>query len=201
MASPPARHARSGYFPELAQANLAAATARVQQLRAEIESHNHRYYVLNAPQIPDVEFDKLFRELQQLEAEFPQLATADSPSQRVGALPASAFSQVTHRVPMLSLNNAFADEEVQAFDRRVREALGRDAINYAVEPKFDGLAISLVYEKGRLAFAATRGDGDRGEDVTANVRTIQAVPLKLHTEQAPPLLEVRGEVLMLKRDF
>ena len=201
MASPPARHARSGYFPELAQANLAAATARVQQLRAEIESHNHRYYVLDAPQIPDAEFDQLFRELQQLEAEFPQLATADSPSQRVGALPASAFSQVTHRVPMLSLNNAFADEEVQAFDRRVREALGRDAINYAVEPKFDGLAISLVYEKGRLAFAATRGDGDRGEDVTANVRTIQAVPLKLHTEQAPPLLEVRGEVLMLKRDF
>lgn len=178
-----------------------AVAARVKHLREEIETHNYRYYVLDAPTIPDAAFDKLFRELQQLEAEHPQLATPDSPTQRVGARPLSAFSQVTHRVPMLSLNNAFEDEEVQAFDRRVREGLGRENIEYAVEPKFDGLAISLVYEDGLLVLAATRGDGFSGEDVTANVKTIHAVPLKLHAQHPPRLLEVRGEVLMLKRDF
>ena len=175
--------------------------ARAQQLREEIETHNYRYYVLDAPTIPDAEFDQLFRELQQLETDYPQLVTADSPTQRVGARPATAFASVTHRVPMLSLNNAFAEEEVQAFDRRVREGLGREPIDYAVEPKFDGLAISLIYENGRLVLAATRGDGYSGEEVTANVKTIQAVPLKLSTQQPPRLLEVRGEVLMLKRDF
>jgi len=178
-----------------------AVAARVKQLREEIETHNYRYYVLDAPTIPDAEFDKLFRELQQLETDHPELASPDSPTQRVGARPLSAFSQVTHRVPMLSLSNAFADEEVQAFDRRVREGLGREPIDYAVEPKFDGLAISLVYENGLLVLAATRGDGFSGEDVTANVKTIHAVPLKLHAEHPPRLLEVRGEVLMLKRDF
>ncbi len=178
-----------------------AVAARIQQLRDEIETHNYRYYVLDAPTIPDVEFDRLFRELQRLEAEYPQLATPDSPTQRVGARPATAFSQVTHHVPMLSLNNAFDDEEVQAFDRRVREGLGRENIEYAVEPKFDGLAISLVYENGLLVIAATRGDGFSGEDVTTNVKTIHAVPLKLHAKHPPQLLEVRGEVLMLKRDF
>ena len=133
--------------------------------------------MLDAPTIPDAEFDQLFRELQQLETEYPQLAAPDSPTQRVGARPATAFSQVTHRVPMLSLNNAFEDEEVQAFDRRVREGLGRENIEYAVEPKLDGLAISLVYEHGMLVLAATRGDGYSGEDVTTNVKTIHAVPL------------------------
>ena len=178
-----------------------AIADRIQKLRGEIETHNFRYYVLDAPTIPDAEFDQLFRELQQLETEFPQLASPDSPTQRVGVRPATAFSQVTHRVPMLSLNNAFADDEVLAFDRRVREGLGRDYIEYAVEPKFDGLAISLVYEKGLLVLAATRGDGYSGEDVTTNVKTIHAVPLKLHAQHSPQLLEVRGEVLMLKRDF
>ena len=178
-----------------------AVAARIKQLREEIESHNYRYYVLDAPVIPDTEFDKLFRELQQLETDYPQLATPDSPTQRVGARPAAEFAQITHRVPMLSLNNAFADDEVEAFDRRVREGLGRENIDYAVEPKFDGLAISLVYERGMLVLAATRGDGYSGEDVTANVKTIHAVPLKLHTAHPPALLEVRGEVLMLKRDF
>ena len=178
-----------------------AISDRILQLRQEIDSHNYQYYVLDAPTIPDAEYDLLFRELQQLEAEYPQLATSDSPSQRVGAGPAAAFSQVTHRVPMLSLNNAFAAEEVEAFDRRVREGLGREGIEYAVEPKFDGLAISLVYEHGQLVLAATRGDGTSGEDVTANIKTIHAIPLKLHTQQAPQFLEVRGEVLMLKRDF
>lgn len=178
-----------------------AVAARVMQLRAEIETHNYRYYVLDAPSIPDAEFDKLFRELQALEAEHPALATPDSPTQRVGASPIAEFSQITHRVPMLSLNNAFEDAEVEAFDRRVREALGRDNIDYAVEPKFDGLALSLVYERGVFTQAATRGDGYTGEDVTANIRTIQAIPLKLHTPHPPQWLEVRGEVLMLKRDF
>ncbi|MBT9611806.1 MAG: NAD-dependent DNA ligase LigA [Burkholderiales bacterium] len=175
--------------------------ARVKQLREEIETHNYRYYVLDAPTIPDVEFDKLFRELQALETDYPSLATPDSPTQRVGASPTTEFAQVTHRVPMLSLNNAFEDEEVEAFDRRVREGLGRDSIDYAVEPKFDGLALSLVYEQGVLTQAATRGDGYAGEDVTGNIRTIHAIPLKLHTSHPPRLLEVRGEVLMLKRDF
>ena len=178
-----------------------AVAARVKQLREEIETHNYRYYVLDAPTIPDAEFDKLFRELQALEAEYPSLATPDSPTQRVGASPIAEFAQVTHRVPMLSLNNAFEDEEVTAFDRRVREGLGRDNIDYAVEPKFDGLALSLVYEQGVLTQAATRGDGYTGEDVTANIRTIHAIPLKLHATHSPRLLEVRGEVLMLKRDF
>ena len=178
-----------------------AISDRILQLRQEIDSHNYQYYVLDAPAIPDAEYDLLFRELQQLEAEHPQLVTSDSPTQRVGAGPAAAFSQVTHRVPMLSLNNAFAAEEVEAFDRRVREGLGREGIEYAVEPKFDGLAISLVYEHGQLVLAATRGDGTSGEDVTANIKTIHAIPLKLHTQQAPQFLEVRGEVLMLKRDF
>ncbi len=178
-----------------------AIAARITQLREEIESHNYHYYVLDAPVIPDVEFDKLFRELQQLEADNPQLATPDSPTQRVGARPATEFAQVTHRVPMLSLNNAFEDEAVVSFDRRAREGLGRENIAYAVEPKFDGLAISLVYQDGLLVQAATRGDGYTGEAVTANVKTIHAVPLKLHAAQPPKLLEVRGEVLMLKRDF
>ena len=179
----------------------ATVVARIQQLRQELEAHNYRYYVLDAPSIPDAEFDKLFRELQQLESEYPQLASPDSPTQRVGAQPSSEFSQYTHRVLMLSLNNAFVDEEVQAFDRRVREGLERESIEYAVEPKFDGLAISLVYENGLLIVAATRGDGLSGEDVTPNIKTIHGVPLKLHTEHPPQLLEVRGEVLMLKRDF
>ena len=177
------------------------AAARIKQLRDALASYNYHYYVLDAPLIPDAEFDKLFRELQQLEADFPQFATTDSPTQRVGTPVATAFAQVTHRVPMLSLSNAFAEEEVAAFDRRVREGLGRENIEYAVEPKFDGLAISLVYQDGLLVQAATRGDGYSGEAVTANVKTIHAVPLKLAGAQLPKLLEVRGEVLMLKRDF
>lgn len=178
-----------------------SAAERVRKLREEIELHNYRYYVLDAPTIPDAEFDRLFRELQALEAQHPELLTPDSPTQRVGGAPASQFNEVAHRVPMLSLNNAFEEDDAVNFDRRVREALGKEDIEYAVEPKFDGLAISLVYENGVLARGATRGDGYTGEDVTANVRTIHAVPLHLHGKQVPPLLEVRGEVLMLKRDF
>jgi DNA ligase (NAD+) len=180
-----------------------AIRARIDALRREIEEHNYRYYVLDAPTIPDAEYDRLFRELQALEAAHPELVTPDSPTQRVGAAPASAFRQVTHRQPMLSLNNAFSDEEVAAFDRRVREGLGHpaDDIEYAAEPKFDGLAVNLTYENGVLVQGATRGDGYTGEDVTANLRTIRSIPLGLAGDTRPALLEVRGEVIMLHRDF
>jgi len=179
----------------------AAPAGRIAHLRAEIERHNHQYYVLDAPLVSDAEYDVLFRELQALEAEHPALITPDSPTQRVGATASEAFSPVTHGVPMLSLNNAFADEEVAAFDRRVREGLGVEVVEYATEPKFDGLAINLVYEDGRLVRGATRGDGTTGEDVTANLRTVQAIPLRLAGSRPPARVEVRGEVLMLKRDF
>lgn len=174
---------------------------RLARLRGEIEHHNHLYYVLDAPEISDAAYDGLFRELQELEAQHPELATMDSPTQRVGAKPLAAFDQAEHRQPMLSLNNAFAADEVEAFDRRVREALEVDQVEYAVEPKFDGLAISLVYEQGLFVRGATRGDGYTGEDVTANLRTIRSIPLRLKTEHPPALLEVRGEVLMMRADF
>jgi DNA ligase (NAD+) len=174
---------------------------RVRALREEIDAHNHRYYVLDQPTIPDSEYDALFRELLDLEAAHPELVTPDSPSQRVGAAPRTDFAAVTHRVPMLSLNNAFADEDVIAFDRRAREALGLEAIEYAAEPKFDGLAISLAYANGGFVGGATRGDGFTGEDVSANLRTIHAIPLRLPDPEPPRFFEVRGEVIMLKRDF
>ncbi|MDQ6917475.1 MAG: NAD-dependent DNA ligase LigA [Pseudomonadota bacterium] len=178
----------------------AKAAQRAAKLRAELDAHNYRYYVEDAPAVSDAEYDALFRELQALERDHPGLATADSPTQRVGGQAATEFDPVTHRVAMLSLNNAFTDEEVDAFDRRVRTALGVEQVDYAVEPKFDGLAVSLVYEHGQFTLGATRGDGNTGENVTANLRTVRAIPMRLPAG-APPLLEVRGEVLMLKRDF
>mgnify|MGYP003341258396 CR=1 FL=1 len=174
---------------------------RAEALRAQIEQHNYNYYALDRPVIPDAEYDRLFRDLQALEEAHPELVTADSPTQRVGTRPLAEFAQITHRTPMLSLNNAFADDEIVAFDKRVREGLDAEAVGDAAEPKFDGLAISLIYENGRLATGATRGDGYTGEDVTANLRTIKAIPLKLRTAHPPALLEVRGEVLMLKAEF
>ena len=179
----------------------AQAVERIQTLRTEIEQHNYRYYLLDNPTIPDAEYDKLLRELQALEAAYPQLITPDSPTQRVGATPLAEFAQVTHGVAMLSLNNAFSEEEVSAFDRRVREGLALENVEYALEPKFDGLAISLTYENGLFIRGATRGDGYTGEDVTANLRTVNAIPLRLYAPHAPRLLEVRGEVFMLKADF
>jgi len=179
----------------------AAVRTEAERLRRMIEHHNYRYYVLDAPEISDAEFDALFRRLQNLEAEHPELVSADSPTQRVGAAPRPDFAGIAHRVPMLSLNNAFSDEEVQAFDRRVRDGLDLASVRYSVEPKFDGLAVSLRYEDGLLVAGATRGDGFAGEDVTANLRTVRAIPLRLESGDFPPLLEVRGEVLMLKRDF
>jgi DNA ligase (NAD+) len=175
--------------------------SRAAFLRAEIERHNHAYYVLDAPTIPDAEFDKLFRELQAIEAAYPELHTADSPTQRVGGAPLPEFRQVRHAVPMLSLNNAFSTEEAAAFDRRCREGLGKEPIDYACEPKYDGLAITLRYEQGVFVQGATRGDGFTGEDVTQNLRTVRNIPLRLAGPDVPPVLEVRGEVLMLRRDF
>jgi DNA ligase (NAD+) len=174
---------------------------RAATLRAELDQHNYSYYALDRPAISDGEYDRLFRELQELEARHPELVTPDSPTQRVGAQPLAEFAQVTHRTPMLSLNNAFSDEEITAFDKRAREGLDAATVEYAAEPKFDGLAISLVYADGRLVTAATRGDGYSGEDVTANLRTLRAIPLKLRETRPPVLLEVRGEVLMLRTDF
>ena len=175
--------------------------ARVRSLRAELDQHNYNYYALDRPLITDAEYDRLFRELQQIEEQHPGLITPDSPTQRVGTGPLAGFSQVTHGTPMLSLNNAFADEEVLAFDKRVREAIEADAVEYAAEPKFDGLAISLNYVDGMLRSGATRGDGYVGEDVTANLRTLRAIPLRLRVARPPAALEVRGEVLMLRADF
>lgn len=176
---------------------------RVADLREQIESHNRRYYQLDAPIIADAEYDLLLRELIELEARFPDLAVPDSPTRRVGAPPLRSFAEVRHEVPMLSLDNAFTDEEVAAFDRRVRERLGVDdtRLDYVAEPKLDGLAVSLTYQHGLLALAATRGDGQVGEDVTANARTISAIPLRLAGRGHPERMEVRGEVYMPKAGF
>lgn len=177
---------------------------RIAYLREEIERHNYQYHSLDAPLITDAEFDALFRELQMLEMQYPALVTPDSPTQRVGAVPQKSFSQVAHRVPMLSLNNAFNDEEVRAFDVRIREILGVAEVEYAVEPKFDGLAVTLTYRDGIFVQGATRGDGEVGEDVTQNLRTVRNIPLRLQLEwlaNPVPFIEIRGEVLMLKADF
>ncbi|MET0320039.1 MAG: NAD-dependent DNA ligase LigA, partial [Duganella sp.] len=171
-------------------------------LTSELNKHLHAYHVEDAPTIPDAEYDKLFIELQQLEQEHPELVQPDSPTRRVGAAPLPQFDQVTHSVPMLSLNNGFSDEDIENFDRRVRDGLDTAAIvEYAAEVKYDGLAINLRYENGLLVQAATRGDGYTGEDVTANIRTIDVIPLRLNTDTPPAVLDVRGEVLMFKSDF
>ncbi len=177
------------------------AGARISELRRNLEEHNYRYYVLDDPLVPDSEYDRMFRELQALEAANPNLISADSPTQRVGAQPLDEFKAVRHRVPMLSLDNALDDHSLSEFDRRVRERLDTDSIVYTAEPKLDGLAISLRYEAGLLVQAATRGDGERGEDVTSNVRTIPSVPLRLLGSGWPSPLEIRGEVYMTLQGF
>ena len=170
-------------------------------LQAELARLEHAYYVLDNPLLPDIEYDRLYRELLEIEAAHPEWITPESLSQRVGGAALKEFNSVTHAVPMLSLNNAFEDSELIAFDRRCREALHADHVAYAGELKFDGLAISLRYENGSLATAATRGDGASGEDVTANIKTIRAIPLKLTGKNIPKVLEVRGEVFMYLKDF
>ncbi|MGH8176458.1 MAG: NAD-dependent DNA ligase LigA [Steroidobacter sp.] len=172
------------------------AAVRARALRKQLNHHNYRYHVLDDPEVSDAEYDRLLHELRALEEQFPELVTADSPTQRVGAAPVSELDEVVHAKPMLSLDNAFSDEDLIGFDRRVRERLENvEQVEYAAEPKLDGLAVSFRYESGRLVQAATRGDGLRGEDVTHNVRTIKAVPIELRGK-APALLEVRGEVFM-----
>jgi DNA ligase (NAD+) len=179
----------------------AAAAARAAQLRAELAQHDYRYYVLDDPSVSDAEYDRLMSELRSLEAAHPQLVTADSPTQRVSGTPSAEFREVVHRVPMLSLDNVFSESDLEGFDRRIHERLGRTGdLDYVAEPKLDGLAVTVVYSHGRLEQAATRGDGTTGEDVTANVRTIRAVPQRL-MGGAPPLLEARGEVFMPLKGF
>ncbi|HYC38032.1 MAG TPA: NAD-dependent DNA ligase LigA [Usitatibacter sp.] len=182
------------------KSNLSPSQARIAGLRREIERHNRLYHEA-VPEISDAEYDALFRELIALEESHPELRAPDSPTQRVGAAPSERFAHVTHRVPMLSLANAFEEADVTAFDRRVREALETGEVEYSCELKFDGLAVTLAYEDGIFAQGATRGDGAVGEDVTANLRTIRTLPLRLELARPPRLLEVRGEVLMFRRDF
>ena len=177
-----------------------SAYRRILELREEIARHDHRYYVLDDPTITDAEYDRLMQELRQLEEAYPQFHDDTSPTQRVGGAVAEGFSEVVHAIPMLSLDNAFSGEELEAFDARVRRATGADVVEYVVEPKIDGLGISLTYVNGRLSVGATRGDGTVGENITANLRTVRAIPLRLR-EGAPPQLDVRGEVYMAKEDF
>jgi DNA ligase (NAD+) len=179
-----------------------ALSATLQQLREAINRYNYQYYVLDDPTVPDAEYDRLFQRLQQLEAQHPALITSDSPTQRVGSAPLESFATVAHQKPMLSLDNSFSDDDLMAFDKRIKDRLGlSEDIEYACEPKLDGIAVSLVYEQGLLVRALTRGDGLNGEDITANVRTISSVPLKLYGDNHPALLEVRGEIFMPKAGF
>ncbi len=179
-----------------------SSKAEAAQLRQALSEHNYHYYVLDDPLVTDQEYDRLFRRLQQLELEHPGLVTPDSPTQRVGSEPASHFESVTHEVAMLSLDNAFDEEEMLAFDRRLRDKLDRDsALAYCAEPKLDGLAVSLLYEAGELVRAATRGDGRSGENITANARTIASIPLRLIGDNLPRRIEVRGEVYMELEGF
>nr|BFD40684.1 NAD-dependent DNA ligase LigA [Pseudomonas sp. FFPRI_1] len=189
---------------------MTAAETRILELRAELDQHNYRYHVLDEPSIPDVEYDRLYHELKALEAEHPELVTSDSPTQRVGSAALSAFTQVRHEIPMLSLGNAFEEVDMREFDRRVSEGLdlpagdlfgGGAAVEYSCEPKLDGLAVSLLYQDGVLVRGATRGDGTTGEDISVNVRTVRNIPLKLQGNGWPATMEVRGEVFMSKAGF
>ncbi|SDS95194.1 DNA ligase (NAD+) [Pseudomonas asplenii] len=189
---------------------MTVAQTRILELRAELDQHNYRYHVLDEPSIPDAEYDRLYHELKALEAEHPELVTADSPTQRVGSAALTAFTQVRHEIPMLSLGNAFEEIDMREFDRRVTEGLdlpagdlfgGGAAVEYSCEPKLDGLAVSLLYQDGLLVRGATRGDGTTGEDISVNVRTVRNIPLKLQGSGWPATLEVRGEVFMSKAGF
>ncbi len=182
-------------------ASEAAARERVGALREQLEQHDYRYYVLDDPTISDADYDALLRELQAIEAAWPELIDPASPTQRVGGRPASGFSEIAHAVPMLSLDNAFDADDLRAFDRRLRDRLETDRVAYVGEPKLDGLSVSLHYENGALIRAGTRGDGRTGEDITANVRTIRSVPLRLLGRDWPAVLDVRGEVVIRRRDF
>ena len=182
--------------------NKTEATKKITTLRQQLNHHSYQYYVLDDPEIPDVEYDRLYRELQSLEQAFPDLITSDSPTQRVGDQPLDHFDQVKHEIPMLSLDNVFDEDELSAFYKRIQNRLEIDgSIEFAAEPKLDGLAVSLLYKDGVLVRAGTRGDGTIGEDITQNVRTIHSIPLRLIGKKVPEVLEVRGEVFMPKAGF
>ena len=176
------------------------AKQRVEELRSQIAYHEHRYFVLDQPEISDAEFDQLMKELRELEAQHAELITPDSPTQRVGGAPVETFGIVQHRVPLLSLANAFSEEDLRAWHKRTSAALERTDFAMVCEPKIDGLAVALVYENGQLTTAATRGDGTRGENITQNVRTIRSIPQRLKPG-TPPRFEVRGEIYMTKSGF
>ena len=181
---------------------MAEAGARVEALRALIRHHNHRYYVLDDPEIADAEYDALYDQLVSLEAEYPDLISDDSPTQRVGGAPLTQFSKVTHELPMLSLDKCTTRQELDDWlNRSLSRLETEETLEFTCEPKIDGVAVALRYEAGRLVLAATRGDGEAGEDITANVRTIGAVPLLLDADAVPRLLEVRGEIYMAQGDF
>ena len=182
--------------------NTQTVQQQIEQLRQQLRHHEYLYHVLDQPQIPDSEYDRLLNQLKQLESENPELITPDSPTQRVGAKPLAGFQQITHELPMLSLDNAFSDEDFYAFERRIQERLGSDQpLTFCCEPKLDGLAVSILYLNGVLTQAATRGDGTTGEDITNNIRTIRNIPLQLLTNHPPARLEVRGEVFMSHQAF
>ena len=180
---------------------MVAITKKIKLLRQQINDHNYRYYVLDDPVISDGEYDQLFRTLEQCEQQHPELIVPESPTQRIGAEPLQVFGTVTHRIPMMSLSNAMSDDELNAFDERLKKALDVIIeIEYVSEPKLDGLAVELIYENGVFVNGSTRGDGISGEDITANLKTIKAIPLALRNDKRsiPRLLEVRGEVFIRK---
>ena len=179
-----------------------SVSKRVDELRAQIRTYDYEYYVLDDPSVPDAEYDRLMRELLDLEEKYPQLIQADSPTQRVSGTPVDSFPEVQHEVPMLSLGNVFSKEELLAFNTRIKDRLKTEKeLSFNAEPKLDGLAVSLLYESGQLARGSTRGDGYSGEDITENVRTIRSVPLRLQGKNFPDRLEIRGEVFMYKKDL
>ncbi len=194
-----AKHIRKGDLPM--ESVLERARQEITALREEIRHHDYRYYVLNSPEISDAEYDRLMRRLRELEAVYPALITPDSPTQRVGGAPLAAFGQVEHLVPLLSLDNAVTQAELWEFDSRIQRRWQGESLTYVVEPKIDGLAVALTYEDGVLVRGATRGDGERGEDITQNLRTIASVPLRLRGDEVPPILDVRGEAYMDRRAF
>ncbi len=188
-------------LPAIIPAMARPAAQRIEALRGEIRRHDHAYYVLGDPTITDRQYDKLLDELKQLESQHPELITPDSPTQRVGGTPLEGFGHVTHAIPMLSVDNTYDEQQLREFDRRVARGLGGESYAYVVDPKIDGVAVSLLYEAGVLTLAATRGDGTMGDDITQNVRTIRSVPLRLLGNNVPDILEVRGEIVWPIEDF
>jgi DNA ligase (NAD+) len=181
--------------------NRTEARKRIAELRDQIRHHDHLYYVEARSEISDLEYDRLYAELKALEGQFPDLITPDSPTQRAGGEPLKEFQSVRHTVPMMSLDNTYSIEELREFDARVRKLLPNEKVEYVLEPKIDGVSISVRYEDGKLVVGATRGDGTTGDDITANLKTIRAIPLQLHVKHPPVRLEVRGEAYMAVEDF